>query len=131
MRTLEWAAGLFEGEGTILIRKRPEDQIALSLTSTDEDVVTEFFRVVNGGRVYGPYQYKSSNKPFWKWNADGRFARPILKLLLPYLCKRRGQRAEEALRRYDERQLRAHYTVSRKGMGGRLHHVKYKTSNSN
>ena len=125
-RGLEWAAGLFEGEGTILIRKRPEDQIAVSLTSTDEDVVVEFCKVVGQGKVYGPYSYDTVRKPFWKWNADGEKAAFVLRSICPYLLSRRMSRATEALGRWTGRQARPYYTVSRKGMGGKPTHKKEK-----
>jgi hypothetical protein len=119
IRSLEWAAGLFEGEGTITIRKRPEDQIALQLSSTDMDVVAEFFRVVGCGKVYGPYRYGPNRKPFWKWSChDGATAASLLEKLLPFLGLRRSVRAVEAVQRWKQRQDRPHYTVSRRGMGG-------------
>lgn len=120
MRNLDWAIGLFEGEGTILIKKKPEYQLEVSLTSTDEDVVREFCRVINAGKVYGPYSYDSIRKPFWKWNlSNGTLVVPFLEKILPLLCTRRRLRAEEAINKWTERQGRPHYTVSRKGMGGR------------
>ena len=122
-RSFDWAIGLFEGEGTILIRKRPEDQIALSLSSTDEDVVRQFCSVVNFGKVYGPYQYGARRKPFWKWNADkGTEVEAFLRRSVPLLGIRRTEKAREAIQRWGIRQSRPHYTVSRKGMGGRPTH---------
>lgn len=113
--------GLFEGEGTILIRKRPEDQIALSLSSTDEDIVRKFAAIVGIGKVYGPYSYSEGRKPFWKWNADNGFeVFHLLSEMAPRLGNRRYARAKEAATRWLERQTRPHYTVSRKGMGGKV-----------
>lgn len=118
MRTLEWAAGLFEGEGTIIIRTRPEDQIDCQLSSVDEDVVREFASVIGCGKVHGPYQY-GNRQPYWKWCAYGDGAVTAIERIRPYLLSRRAAKADEAVTRYDQRQKRPHYTVSRKGMGGR------------
>ena len=128
-RRIEWASGLFEGEGTILIRKKPEDQIAISLSSTDRDVVVEFCKVVKVGKVYGPYQYGDIRKPYWKWNCDdGKTVKSILQRMLPFFLERRASRAKEVIIRWDERQTRPHYTVSRKGMGGRKNGRSIKTA---
>lgn len=124
VRDIPWAAGLFEGEGTIGLRKRPEDQVYISLTSTDEDVVREFARIVNSGKVYGPYQY-GDGKPFWKWDCYGLPGVNTLDMLSPFFLTRRKARAAEVVARYWQRRERPHYTVSRKGMGGKNHHKNY------
>jgi hypothetical protein len=127
LRSFDWAVGLFEGEGTITIRKRPEDQIALQLSSTDEDVVRAFSDTVLCGKVYGPYRYGTNKKFFWKWVCDkSAVCKDLLEKMIPRLGQRRRLRAEEAVARWTQRQTRPHYTVSRKGMGGARHHRKTK-----
>jgi hypothetical protein len=121
-REVAWAAGLFEGEGTIGVRKTPGCQVYISLTSTDEDVVREFARVVDAGKVYGPYQYDEKRKPFWKWNCDGMNGVRVLEDLLPWFLSRRAARAREVIAAWRTRQGEPHYTVSRKGMGGSKYH---------
>jgi len=128
MRTIEWAAGLFEGEGTIIIRpgrkKAKAGNIEIALTSTDEDVVREYARVVRTGVVYGPYHYADNCKPFWKWTVHGDGAVTLLLRLQPYLLSRRQARAIAAVDAHEERKLQPHYRVSRRGIGGRPTHRK-------
>jgi hypothetical protein len=91
---IAWAAGLFEGEGTIVIDAR---RVRLTVRMTDEDVLTHFRDVV-GGHVYGPYQYQQPDghvrKPFWVWHSDGQDAAAVARLLEPWLGKRRRARIE-------------------------------------
>jgi hypothetical protein len=49
---LAWAAGLFEGEGTITMCGLT---FTLQLKNTDESVVDRFIEIVELGHVYGPY----------------------------------------------------------------------------
>jgi hypothetical protein len=90
---IAWAAGLFEGEGSIhanSIKKRR--YLMLNLSSTDEDVVRKFAAVIGCGKVYGPYYEKSKpgKKPRFSWHtkskADGIQAASLLE---PFLCERR------------------------------------------
>lgn len=94
-----WAAGLFEGEGTILSARRGHRRrLELSLKMTDEDVVRRL-RSIIGGVVFGPYQYQqgdgSERKPFWVWRNDGVDAARVLRQMWPWLGERRRARAEE------------------------------------
>jgi hypothetical protein len=124
-KTTEWAAGLFEGEGSIVIRPSrigsKSGNLTVSLVSTDKDVVRWFHRVVGFGKIRGPYQY-GKNKPYWQWSAENDAGCSVLIELLPYLCSRRKKRAKEALRANKERLSSPYYRVSRKGMGGRPTH---------
>jgi len=63
-----WAAGLFEGEGSFSLINYPgiSRGIKASMCSTDEDVLHRFCRIVNVGRVGGPYK-NSTHKPYWRW----------------------------------------------------------------
>lgn len=103
-RSLEWAAGLFEGEGTIIIRKarlknrEKSDTIDVQLSSIDYDVLSEFCRIIQVGKIYGPYgPYQPNRKPFWKWSVYGENAIRVLKDLEPFLLSRRRDKAIEAL----------------------------------
>lgn len=99
---IAWAAGLFEGEGCISIRDRPNTRAAgpsarLSLTSTDHDVALRFQRIVGGKLDESPYVRNgfAHHKPIWTWrieNAPGVIQ--VLRLLRPYLGERRAAKAE-------------------------------------
>lgn len=53
-----WAAGFFEGEGSVLMSG---GVLAVRLGNTDEEVLRHFHDVIAVGTVYGPYgQYTAS-----------------------------------------------------------------------
>jgi hypothetical protein len=89
---IAWAAGLFEGEGTITHARRRSPGLLVAVTMTDEDVVRRFDEVVDRGKVYGPYSppsYRDRWKPFWRWQATGDAAHDVLDLIGPWLSPRR------------------------------------------
>ena len=64
---LYWAAGFFDGEGHISTRnrvdtrtRRPACSIGISIGQKDRRVLDRFQRVVNGGKVFGPYPKNDS-----------------------------------------------------------------------
>lgn len=103
-----WAAGLFEGEGSVTQRR---GMILASLKSTDEETPHRFCRIVQGGTIYGPYRYDSPDgfrrKPFWVWIGESVDALEALRLLLPWLGTRRTARVRDLAR---EERLRLGFT---------------------
>lgn len=98
-----WAAGLFEGEGSIgsTPGRRPDSRrgLRLQLSSTDEDVVRKFADVARCGQVAGPYVPRPhQNKAVWKWSGSGPAARALLVDLEPFLSERRSDRLREVCR---------------------------------
>lgn len=96
-----WFAGLFEGEGTFIFHKdKPK---GISLTSTDIDVL-EKIQLNFGGSIYKSNH--TNAKPNWKqayiWQFKGKDSRNIVLLIKPFLCKRRLERAEEWLKKYED-----------------------------
>lgn len=92
---LAWAAGLFEGEGSITRHRRNETYLVLSMS--DEDVVRRFCDIIGHGRVYGPY-YRENSKPMWRWQCSGSKNNiAIIAALLGFLGNRRRARAEIAM----------------------------------
>ena len=49
---IAWAAGLFEGEGTIT---RCDGRLHLRMQLTDLEVLERFAEIVGTGKIYGPY----------------------------------------------------------------------------
>lgn len=98
MRTFDpevaWAAGFFEGEGTIT---RSSGRLFVRLNNTDSEPVYRFAGIVGFGEVYGPYEYPgphgSKRKPFWVWHAEEYDALEVLELLWPWLSGRRHDQA--------------------------------------
>lgn len=70
-KELAWAAGLFEGEGSIFERKSERGNVGASVTvvMTDEDSVRRFHTAVGVGKVYGPYPGRGNCKQTWRWSA--------------------------------------------------------------
>jgi hypothetical protein len=90
---IAWAAGFFEGEGTIT---RSSGRLVVRLNNTDPEPVNRFAAILAFGTVYGPYQYEGRDgykrKPFWVWLAEEYEALEVLELLWPWLSdKRRAQ----------------------------------------
>jgi hypothetical protein len=91
---IAWAAGLFEGEGSMT---ESGGRLDIRVKMTDEDVVRRFADVMECGKVYGPYKYDyrdgSKRKPHWVWVALSYEAFEVLELLWPWLCTRRRAQA--------------------------------------
>jgi hypothetical protein len=85
-----WAAGFFEGEGTIT---QSGGRLVVRLNNTDPEPVYRFANIVGFGEVYGPYQYEQPDrrkrKPFWVWLAEEYEGLEVLELLWPWLSGRR------------------------------------------
>lgn len=99
---LAWAAGLFEGEGSISPHKAQNvphgkrwTYVRLAIGTTDEDVLLRFFEIAQCGSLCGPYQYIEGRKPHWQWSVTGVKADRLLDELLPFLGERRQARAAE------------------------------------
>ena len=97
-KSIEWAAGLFEGEGWISPFHKGW-QVAIS--STDKDVLEEFLKTVQLGKLYGPYRrtsFKAHYKDQYEWRlTNAPLVFKFLHQFLPYLCIRRSLRASEAI----------------------------------
>lgn len=101
---IKWAAGLFEGEGSIFINNsyknsngRAYKRMTLGLKMTDLDVLESFQQVVGCGKIYNAHSY-TGEKQKWNWNLSKR--REIIELmtkLLPYLHERRREKYYECL----------------------------------
>jgi hypothetical protein len=94
---LPWAAGLFEGEGTITTNR---GRFWVACKNTDHEVLARFANVMPMGALYGPYEYADQadghkRKPFWTWVAHEDAAKDALALFWPWLSERRRKRARE------------------------------------
>ena len=93
MHSIEWAAGLFEGEGSVSKRKN-QFGAQMSLQMTDKDVVELFRNVVGVGNIYECCVQKPHHKPSWKWQCGAKDdVRYVLGKFLPYLGQRRAYKA--------------------------------------
>lgn len=105
MRDVGWAAGVFEGEGCLHVRKQgPGDTAFLILRMTDEDVVRAVAGILGVGNMYGPYypcrsERGAERKPYWTWAVN----RPldvvhVIDSFMPYLGARRVEEASRLRR---------------------------------
>jgi hypothetical protein len=90
-----WAAGLFEGEGSIVVRER---QVHLWLRTTDLDVLERFVEIVDAGNITTCKMRPCHTKQQYSWCISRRedVAR-ILNAFSPWLGERRRAKAAEAL----------------------------------
>lgn len=98
---LAWAAGLFEGEGTItrMTAKSSQTRFNAAVIMTDEDVLRRFSEVVGLGKLYGPYQPTNPKaKPIWRWTLR-RYTElvELYELIGPWMGQRRSARFVSAL----------------------------------
>ncbi len=95
-KSIEWAAGLFEGEGCIYQKKgRKNPSWSIRIKMTDLDVLQSFHSTVDAGHLTGPYHppsLKPHHKSFWHWEtAKKDDVIKVLTALLPYLGYRRAK----------------------------------------
>ena len=110
MSQMAWAAGLFEGEGSIQVpgkrSNRPGNRLPwLSMGSADKDMLDRFAALV-GGKVRGPYRGQGKNtpehyRPMYHWQLMGiERIQLVLREFWPYLGERRRARAADAIASY-------------------------------
>ena len=94
---IEWAAGIFEGEGNIY-RNDKRRIFVMSVKMKDEDIIKRFYSVVKFGRVKSRKIKEPYNYPFWEWVLTR--TNDILSLtsrLLPYMGMRRTEQIRKAI----------------------------------
>ena len=96
MADAAYLAGLFDGEGSVYIKrmdqmkhKRPGKPvhkvwvIRMEIAMTDKSVL-EWVWETTGVGAFGPRKVKKGYKPQWRWRASHRDALKVCKLLWPY-----------------------------------------------
>ena len=109
--TLDWAIGLYEGEGTAYVSFRGRNTLGslqVAIVSTDLDVLKRFKRLVKLGHINGPYKHGGNVKPYWRWSvhtwSEGL---TILRSFYPQLCSRRKAQARVVFAAWKERKNHA------------------------
>lgn len=103
MTTIEWAAGLFEGEGSFFvntIRKsgKTYNYPCAALKMTDEDVVRRFHKVIGFGKVWFNKSKVWNWKNTWMWRCHGHEeTSKVFEMLRPFLFPRRVKAGIETL----------------------------------
>jgi len=87
---LAYAAGLFDGEGTVTLAKHhssdPFRRPVVSMTSTTRELI-EFMHRNFGGNIRSQKVYQEHHKQSWAWKAEYTDAVECLKLLCPFLLE--------------------------------------------
>jgi hypothetical protein len=102
---LAWAAGFFDGEGTVGTTVGSSDTlyVRLQITQSGSDdvvpeVLTRFQAAVNLGTIYGPYYYGDNTYARYVLTIAGYVGvRKVIDLLTPYLGSVKRNQAEKAL----------------------------------
>lgn len=97
MRSIEWAAGFFEGEGCISLQRQKRNgkiftYMSLHLSSTDEDVVRSFVETVGIGKVrfeHSPSARARGVQATYGWRVYNKKALEVGWRLYPYMHGRR------------------------------------------
>jgi len=116
MRTREelaWAAGFFDGEGSVSLvhsKTRISRGIVLSIGQTNPGVLTRFKDSVGVGRVHGPYPPTTSNrKPTWRFLASSyKDVQAIVAMMWPWLDPIKRNQATRCLKEARTYALRGH-----------------------
>lgn len=109
MEDTAWAAGLFEGEGSIVTRpqiyhRHPSPTVSLWLRTTDLDVLERFAGVVAYGNITRVRRRACHTKAQFSWSMSARVeVIRVLDLLYPWFGLRRKEKALEALELLHER----------------------------
>lgn len=102
---LAWAAGFFDGEGWVGIKKRKDarrSHLGVFIPQVDREVLDRFAMAVGVGKVYEPTKRPEGWKPQWRYVLHGEDAiRSVYKLLSPYLGSVKRRQFEEAFSAYE------------------------------
>lgn len=113
---IAWAAGLFEGEGSITTKRNDARSqrltVRFTLASTDLDVVEKFWHIMECGNIYGPSWRELSTKPLWTWSCSRRSeVERIARLFGPHLGVRRMAKLQECLDAFASQPPKDHHNL--------------------
>lgn len=101
---LGWVAGLFEGEGSVVLTKiknrKDSYRVMCVVSSTDKDVITSFTKIVGFGKMNGPYKPSvSGRKEKYTWDVQNqRDCLKFLQIVENLLHERRKSKASEVIK---------------------------------
>ncbi len=103
MNTIAYAAGLFDGEGTVSLMRQSSKQRrcpVVSLSSTTRELV-DFMYDTFGGVVTKAPKQQAHWKDAWHWQASHNRALEVLAQLMPYMREpEKRRRAALLVERY-------------------------------
>lgn len=95
-----YAAGLYEGEGSIgaYYSKQPRAKLQLTIIINDEEPLHRFVEALGFGNVKGPYWRKKTPKPYWRIDmCNYEHAQAAIAMMWKWLSPRRKEQATLAL----------------------------------
>ena len=102
LKSIEWAAGIYEGEGWMTRNRRGKWQIAIKMT--DLDVLQDFYDIVRLGYLNGPYHppsMKAHHLPYYRWcSQKASDIAMIVQEFYPYMGERRRAKFDEFIQDY-------------------------------
>lgn len=111
-----WAAGFYEGEGTIHLMKSG-GSVVLAVNQVTLEPLERLVEIF-GGMIYGPHSY-NDNQPIYRWNVYNRqHAQQIILKMWPWLSQRRQEQAWSVFDRHQDRldQQNENMLYCRKGL---------------
>ncbi len=105
---LAWAAGLYDGEGSLSWCKsgtgkpRQYYRLNMQLVQTNVSVLERLQETLNAGVIYGPYrQGRVNHKDYWQWHVDAfENIQYVICRLWPWLSQPKRDQARKSLLAY-------------------------------
>ena len=92
--SIEWAAGLFEGEGFIRRINPSNITYEVNVKMTDRDIVERFIPLFGGSVTPNKLPANPKHKPTYTWRLTSKTAvRQFLVTMLPFFGHRRANQA--------------------------------------
>ena len=89
---LAYAAGLFDGEGSIMLRpRRPRNNGTLIVSMSNTDAALIAWMKERWGGFAKPYRMQGNRKPAWSWCLAARAAARFLSAIQPYVVSPRNK----------------------------------------
>lgn len=83
-----WLAGIFEGEGTAVMRssrKHKQRSLYAAVYQTNRAMLEEVRCIAGRGKIYPQAAATGNHKAQWAWHVASKTAREFLNELLPYI----------------------------------------------
>jgi hypothetical protein len=96
---LAWAAGFFDGEGSVLYRGRKRRELCLTVSQADRRPLDRFAAAIGMPGVRGPYRPRNANgKPYFVFSVAAHTrVQAIVAMLWRFLSEPKRQQASVAL----------------------------------
>ena len=98
---LQWATGIFEGEGSVYLTRTPKGYPTLTVVlgaNTDPAIIERLSRLA-GWRplTVGAYRQRPNEKQCWCVKVTGNVARRFLRLIYPFITKGSSKQTQAAI----------------------------------